>query len=87
MTMDLIPTFPTQLGEEHGVEFAKNREMYRIVRAGEMTWVVHRRHTSASQFELVLSGTDPVFDVAGRNGLVQVHAMGASVATIFTKLF
>jgi hypothetical protein len=87
MAMDLIPTFPTRLGEEHGVEFVKDRVMYRIVRTGDTTWVIHRRHSSASEFELVLCGADPVFDVAGRNGLAQVYAMGASVAMIFTKIF
>jgi len=85
--MHTIPTFPTELGEEHGVEFLKDGQWYRLVRVGEMTWLIHRRGETAERFEIMLSGTSPFFDVEGRNGLVQLHGSGMSPTTIFTKLF
>lgn len=87
MEMHTIPTFPTQLGEEHGVEFLKDHEMYRLARVGETTWLIHRRGATAEQFELKLSGTPPFLDVEGRNGLLQIHGSGMSPTTIFTKMF
>ena len=86
--MDVIPTFPTRFGLENGVEFAKDGHLYRVARSGEKTWVIHRHgERDAEKFELVLHGDGRTFDVYGRSGLVQVKAMGASVVTIFTKLF
>jgi hypothetical protein len=88
MTADLVPNFPSVLGAEHGVEFVKDGHMYRLARSGETTWVIHRQgEPDAGKFELRLTGDGRLFDVEGRNGLVVIHAMGASVSTIFTKLF
>lgn len=87
MEMYTIPTFPTGFGEEHGIEFLKDHQMYRLIRANETTWVIHRRNSTAEQFQIILSGEEPFFDVTGHNGLVQIHGSGMMPTTIFTKMF
>lgn len=85
--MHTIPAFPTEVGVNHGVEFLKDKQMYRLARVDDTTWVIHRRGETAQRFEVVLTGAEPFFDVEGRNGLLQLHGSGMSPTAIFTKLF
>lgn len=82
-----IPTFPTELGEEHAARFVSDGVEHRVVRALDDVWVVQRAGSTDDDFHLEFHRDGSFWDVVGRNGGPNVGLFGVSLTLAFTKLF
>lgn len=87
MTTHGTPAFPTEFGPEYGVEFFAKGGLYRVERRNETTWVVSQVSGEKVNFELVLTGTWPVFSGEGRDGVSRLSFDKMSVESIFARIF